>query len=99
MSTGGLLIGAVAARSGLSRKALRLYEAAGILPRAARTPAGYRVYPTDTLALLGFVARARRLLTALLRSAATRGRRRAVVCPHIEGAGSGREPAARRRRT
>ena len=61
MSPGGFLIGAVAARSGLSRKALRLYEAAGILPRAARTPAGYRVFPRETLALLGFVARARRL--------------------------------------
>jgi DNA-binding transcriptional MerR regulator len=61
MGAGRLFIGKVAAQSGLSRRALRLYEAAGILPRAARTPAGYRVYPTETLALLGFVAQARRL--------------------------------------
>jgi len=42
---------------------------------------------------------ARRLLTSLLRSAAPPDRRRSVVCPHIEGAGSGRTLAARRRRT
>ena len=37
----GLLIGEVAARSGVSRKAIRLYEARGILPPPRRTPAGY----------------------------------------------------------
>jgi DNA-binding transcriptional MerR regulator len=57
----GLLIGQVAARAGVSRKALRLYEAAGILPPMARTPAGYRVYGDDALRVLLFVARARRL--------------------------------------
>src|SRR5438105_14391338 len=57
----GLLIGEVAARSGLSRKALRLYEARGILPPARRTPSGYRWYPADVLALLTFVVQARRL--------------------------------------
>jgi DNA-binding transcriptional MerR regulator len=59
--TGGLLIGEVAARSGLSRKALRLYEAAGILPPPRRTGAGYRLYGRDALRLLSFVAQARRL--------------------------------------
>ena len=43
----GLLIGEVAARSGVSRKAIRLYEARGILPPPRRTPAGYRRYPAD----------------------------------------------------
>ena len=57
----GLLIGAVAARSGVSRKAIRFYEAAGILARPARTRSGYRLYPPATLAVLGFVAHARRL--------------------------------------
>jgi MerR family regulatory protein len=56
----GLLIGEVAARSGLSRKALRLYEARGILPAPRRrTPWGYRVCPQDVLDMLHFVARAR----------------------------------------
>ena len=43
----GLLIGEVAARTGVSRKALRLYEARGILPPALRTASGYRRYPAD----------------------------------------------------
>lgn len=61
MARSGLLIGEVAAKSGVSRKALRLYERAGILPPARRTAAGYRVYTNDTLALLVFVTQARRL--------------------------------------
>jgi MerR family transcriptional regulator, copper efflux regulator len=62
MARSGLLIGEVAAKSGVSRKALRLYERAGILPPARRTAAGYRVvYTDDTLALLVFVTQARRL--------------------------------------
>src|SRR3989449_10236553 len=57
----GLLIGEVAARSGLSRKALRLYESRGVLPPPRREPSGYRRYPTDVLGLLAFVGQARRL--------------------------------------
>ena len=61
MGRDGLLIGEVAARSQVSRKALRLYEKVGILPAPPRTAAGYRVYGRETLALLAFVAQARRL--------------------------------------
>src|SRR5882724_4541304 len=57
----GMLIGVVAAQSGLSRKALRLYEARGILPPPRREPSGYRRYPPDVLKLLTFVGHARRL--------------------------------------
>ncbi len=60
MGRDGLLIGEVAARSGVSRKALRLYEAAGILPPPTRTAAGYRVYGQDALRILSFVLQARR---------------------------------------
>jgi MerR family transcriptional regulator, copper efflux regulator len=56
----GLLIGEVAARSGVSRKALRLYETRGIVPAPRRTSSGYRVYPPDVLGVLHFVTRARR---------------------------------------
>ena len=49
MNRDGLLIGEVAKRSGASRKALRLYEAAGILPTARRTSSGYRVYDSGAL--------------------------------------------------
>lgn len=77
--------GEVAARSGVSRKALRLYEAMGILPPPGRTEAGYRVYGDDVLALIRFVMQARQLgfglaeireITAIRRS----GR---PPCPHV----------------
>ncbi len=58
----GLLIGEVATRSGISRKAVRLYEARGILLPARRALSGYRRYPTDVLRLLTFVSQARRLV-------------------------------------
>lgn len=61
MARDGLLIGEVAAKSGVSRKALRLYERTGILLAPRRTAAGYRVYGPETLATLTFVAQARRL--------------------------------------
>src|SRR5207245_6493211 len=61
MAGNGLFIGEVAARSGLSRKALRLYEARGILKAPRRTPSGYRHYDSDVLRLLTFVSQARRL--------------------------------------
>src|SRR5439155_7539508 len=57
----GLLIGEVAKRSGASRKALRLYEEAGILPAPRRTQSGYRVYSSEALDLLAFVRQAQRL--------------------------------------
>src|SRR2546428_8862407 len=61
MGQDGLRIGEVAARSGVSCKALRLYEEIGILPAPRRTAAGYRAYAQETLALLAFIAQARRL--------------------------------------
>ena len=61
MQRNGLLIGEVARRGGVSRKALRLYEAEGILPPPRRTASGYRVYGSDTLALLSFIRKAQRL--------------------------------------
>src|SRR6266540_1503611 len=61
MGRDGLLIGEVASRSGVSRKALRLYERTGILPASRRTTTGYRVYGPETLSTLAFVAQARRL--------------------------------------
>jgi DNA-binding transcriptional MerR regulator len=61
MARDGLLIGEVAAKSGVSRKALRLYERTGILLAPRRTVAGYRVYGPETLTTLTFVAQARRL--------------------------------------
>ena len=56
-----LLIGEVAHRSGVSRKALRLHEASHILPTPRRTVSGYRLYGNDALELVAFVTQARRL--------------------------------------
>ena len=61
VSAEGLLIGEVARQSGVSRKALRLYESLGIMPAPRRTPAGYRVYPRDALRVVAFVGQGRRL--------------------------------------
>ena len=54
-------IAEVAERSGFPATTLRYWEDIGLLPAAARTPAGYRVYDDASLERLAFVARAKRL--------------------------------------
>jgi DNA-binding transcriptional MerR regulator len=85
MGRDGLLIGQVALRSGVSRKALRLYERAGILPPSRRTAAGYRVYRQETLALLAFVTQARRLGFRLgeIKEIVQIKQSGRVPCPHV----------------
>jgi DNA-binding transcriptional MerR regulator len=85
MERDGLLIGEVARRSGASRKALRLYETAGILPPSRRTPSGYRLYTADSLAVLSFLRQARRLgftLGEIKRIVAIRRQGRSA-CSHV----------------
>lgn len=48
-------IGELAERAGLTTKALRFYEQAGVLSPPARTTAGYRDYDETVLARLRFV--------------------------------------------
>ena len=48
-------IGELAARAGVSVKALRFYESADVLPEPARGPSGYRDYDDQALARLQFV--------------------------------------------
>lgn len=50
-----MLIGELARRSGLTTKAIRFYEAQGLMPPVSRTPAGYRVYAENALDRLAFV--------------------------------------------
>ena len=85
MRRDGLLIGEVAAKSGVSRKALRLYETAGILPPPRRTASGYRTYGPETLATLTFVAQARRLGFHLdeIREVVRMKRSGRCPCPHV----------------
>jgi DNA-binding transcriptional MerR regulator len=85
MGGDGLLIGEVASRTGLSRKALRLYERTGILPASRRTTAGYRVYGPETLSTLAFVAQARRLGFHLdeIKDVVQIRRSGRCPCPHV----------------
>ena len=85
MARDGLLIGEVAQRSGVSRKALRLYENAGILPAARRTASGYRVYAADALDIVSFVRQAQRLGFTLeqIKDIVVIRRNGRCPCPHV----------------
>lgn len=54
-------IGAASRESGVSVKMMRHYESIGLLPRAARTLANYRVYGPNDVHTLRFIRRARNL--------------------------------------
>jgi DNA-binding transcriptional MerR regulator len=80
-----LFIGDVAHRSGVTPKALRLYEDRGILAPPQRTASGYRVYPPETLGILEFVTHGRRLGLTLaeIKEIVTLRRAGSVPCTHV----------------
>lgn len=55
---GGLKIGQLARRAGVTAKAIRFYERKGLLPAATRAANRYRVYGQDTAETLGFIKQA-----------------------------------------
>lgn len=56
-----MTVGNAAEQTGLSAKAIRLYERKGLLAEAERTQAGYRLFTTDDVAILHFIRRAKAL--------------------------------------
>jgi MerR family copper efflux transcriptional regulator len=54
-------VGRAAALTGLTPKAVRLYERKGLLPEAQRTEAGYRLFTAADLDVLHFIRRAKAL--------------------------------------
>jgi DNA-binding transcriptional MerR regulator len=61
VTTAGLTIGKVAARSGVGAKAIRFYEAVGVIAPPARGPNRYRLYAPEVVDLLRFIRQAQGL--------------------------------------
>src|SRR5262245_41012899 len=55
----GLTIGQVSQRTGLSPKAIRIYERKGLLLKTSRTSAGYRLFQGHDVDVLRFIRQAR----------------------------------------
>lgn len=54
-----LSITALARKTGVSSKALRYWEMLGLLPKASRSHSGYRRFPAEAVAYIGFVSRSK----------------------------------------
>ncbi|AVH56238.1 MULTISPECIES: heavy metal-responsive transcriptional regulator [Streptomyces] len=78
-------IGVLAAASGLTTKAIRFYEAAGLLPAPPRTGGGYRDYPEHTAKRLAFIRQAQSagLTLAEIRSVLALRDAGASPCTHV----------------
>jgi DNA-binding transcriptional MerR regulator len=57
----GLTVGRLAAAAGAKSGTIRYYERLGLLPRAVRTSAGYRVFPAEAIRRLSLVRAAKDL--------------------------------------
>jgi DNA-binding transcriptional MerR regulator len=88
-SDGLLTVVEVTRRTGLSRKALRVYEEAGIVVPAGRTAAGYRLYGAEALRRLELLRRAK-ALGLHLREDRVLGGRRGLLRQEPPGTGDAR---------
>src|SRR5216684_2401483 len=80
-------VGKAAQAAGLSPKAVRLYEAKGLLPAAGRTGAGYRTYTDHDIATLRFIRQAKTLGLSLaeIRDILDIRRGGTAPCRHVLG--------------
>ncbi len=79
-------IGVLACQAGVPIKTIRYYEEVGLLPKAARTLSGYRLYPPQTVDRLQFIRQAQSLGLRLsdikeIMDLADRGR---CPCGHVQ---------------
>lgn len=80
----GLTIGKLAREAGVGIDTVRFYERAGLLPKAQRTPSGYRLYEPGDAHRLRFIRRAKALgfsldeITELLQLNTGKGTRASV---------------------
>lgn len=81
----GMTVKAAADAVGVSTKAVRLWEAKGLLPPAERTEAGYRMFTEQDLDVLRFIrqAKALDLTLAEIRDILDLQRHGAVPCGHV----------------
>ncbi|QGK69956.1 MerR family DNA-binding protein [Allosaccharopolyspora coralli] len=85
MSSPTFTAGQAARQAGLSRKAMRVYEAKGLVGEPRRSPAGYRLFTAEDVATLGFVRQARTLGLRLddIAEILTLHRDGATPCPSV----------------
>lgn len=84
---GGMTIGELAGRAGVTAKTVRYYEQIGLLPPPARTRSGYRRYGEDELHRLQFIAKAKHLGLSLeeIRGVLAVSATGSDPCPHVVG--------------
>lgn len=61
MNGSGLQIGEIATHSDVSVDTVRYYEKLKLLPRAARSGGGYRIFPAETVERIKFIKQAQSL--------------------------------------
>ena len=61
MSRGATFIGEVSRQTGLSIHTIRFYESEGLLPEAARTDSGYRLFSPQSVEHLRFIRKAQEI--------------------------------------
>lgn len=82
---GGIQIGQVSARTGLSVDAIRFYEKQRLLERPRRTNGGFRLFQTEDIRRIEFIRRAQQLGFSLpeIRELLLLHRENGEACSHV----------------